>query len=125
MKRRIARVLPLILWCALIFYLSSQQAVSVSTEQAVDTFAHKLAHVIEYCILFLLFVFAFKKDTEGDRILWIGIIFVTLYGISDEIHQSFVPTRGPRATDVLFDTLGGILGYLIIKIKTVIHQKKQ
>jgi VanZ family protein len=116
MNSRVLRIVPLIFWCSLIFYLSSQTAVSVSAEQSVDTFAHKLAHVIEYAILFGLFVFGLSKTFKLNTVLIMGIIFVALYGISDEIHQSFVPTRGPRATDVLFDTLGGLIGYIFIKL---------
>jgi len=96
--------------------MSSQQAVSISSEQAIDTFAHKLAHVIEYCILYLLFVFVFIDRRQDKKVLFGGILFVALYGISDEIHQSFVPTRGPRATDVLFDILGGLIGYIIVAL---------
>jgi VanZ family protein len=33
-----------------------------------------------------------------------------LYGLSDELHQSFVPDRTGRLDDVLTDMLGAIVG---------------
>jgi VanZ family protein len=60
-----------------------------------------------------VFVIAFLKNTEDRKTLVTGVLFVIMYGISDEIHQSFVPTRNPKFTDVLFDTIGGIIGFLL------------
>ena len=36
-----------------------------------------------------------------------------LYAISDEIHQIFVPGRAGRWYDVLIDTTGAYLGYIM------------
>lgn len=115
MHTNVARVIPLVLWCALIFYLSSQPSVSVSDERYIDVFIHKLAHVIEYCVLYLLFIYAFANKMNRNKVLAGGILFAFLYGISDEIHQSFVPTRSPRATDVVIDTVGAVIGYGMLK----------
>jgi VanZ family protein len=38
-----------------------------------------------------------------------AIGFCALYGITDEWHQSFVPTRTAEARDVISDTLGATL----------------
>ncbi|MGQ9583297.1 MAG: VanZ family protein [Thermoplasmatota archaeon] len=50
----------------------------------------------------------------GSRELWIAFclaaLFILLYALSDEIHQSFVPGREASALDLLIDTLGGSLG---------------
>ena len=45
------------------------------------------------------------------------IVFGTLYGVSDEVHQLFVPGRGAMVKDVLIDSAGAIVGvglYLVI-----------
>ena len=34
----------------------------------------------------------------------------TLYGLSDELHQRFVPGRTPDLLDVVADALGGVAG---------------
>ena len=36
------------------------------------------------------------------------------YAISDEIHQSFTPGRGPKITDVFIDSLGVFFGIIVI-----------
>jgi VanZ family protein len=33
--------------------------------------------------------------------------------MSDEIHQIFVPGRGPLVTDVLIDSVAGVLGIVL------------
>jgi len=48
------------------------------------------------------------------------VLIGTLYGISDEIHQFFVPFRSPSATDLLADFLGLILAqFLFFSYKNV------
>ncbi len=51
---------------------------------------------------------AFFQDMHGCGRL-IGAI---LYGVSDEIHQMFVPTRTASPGDILMDTLGAGVGLL-------------
>ncbi len=41
-----------------------------------------------------------------------GAVFCSLYGLSDEWHQSFVAGRESSALDWLADTLGGLCGGL-------------
>ena len=42
--------------------------------------------------------------------LMLAILASFLYGISDEIHQAFVPMRSCDVFDALFDLLGAVLG---------------
>lgn len=74
----------------------------------------KTAHVVEYAILYWLTWRAVNQDKKTIEYLW-PLIFVVLYAISDEVHQSFVPGRHARAYDVGFDTLGASLIILGIK----------
>jgi VanZ family protein len=43
-------------------------------------------------------------------IMPLSIISASLYGVSDEIHQSFVPYRHGSFTDVIADILGAVCG---------------
>lgn len=45
-------------------------------------------------------------------------LFILLYAIVDEYHQSFIPGRGASFKDVCIDTLGGISGILVVKMTT-------
>lgn len=43
-----------------------------------------------------------------------GIVFASLYGITDEFHQSFVAMRTPSVEDWIADTAGAALAVLLI-----------
>lgn len=45
------------------------------------------------------------------------------YAISDEIHQYFVPGRGPSIIDVGIDSLGVILGIFLIIILIIFNER--
>ena len=47
----------------------------------------------------------------------LAILFVFLYACTDEFHQLFIEGRSGRFRDVLIDTAGGFLCYIIILIK--------
>jgi VanZ family protein len=75
----------------------------------------KLGHWSEYFILALLLMRALNREFAGysamRRIIW-SVVLAVLYAISDELHQSFVPSRDARALDVLIDAIGAICGTL-------------
>ena len=48
--------------------------------------------------------------------LWIPIIFSVIYGVSDEIHQSFVPSRYTTVEDVIVNTIGCVVGVLVFSV---------
>lgn len=69
----------------------------------------KTAHAITYAGLGVLALRACAggrwRDVNGRSVLS-AVAIATLYGITDEWHQSFVPRRSPEAADVVFDALG-------------------
>ena len=128
-KFKVLSVILLIFWCLLIFYFSNQPG-SVSNVssgiivnfirkiipgnyQIITFIVRKLAHVSIYFILYLLTYNCFKKF----NIKKYAIYFCLLYAVSDEIHQLFILNRSCELRDVLIDTTGILLAYLIIKIK--------
>ena len=80
----------------------------------------KTAHVVEYAILSMLLWRALRKPQKGQWGLWnrgaaLGAIaLAVLYAITDELHQSFVPSRQGQITDVLIDSFGAALGLLTV-----------
>jgi len=46
-------------------------------------------------------------------LLLLAACLATLYGISDEWHQSYTPGRCPSAQDVLIDAAGALLGVFV------------
>lgn len=76
-----------------------------------DFVIRKIAHVTEYCLLSLLVSrsLAITQQTlNKPRAL--ATMITSVYALSDEFHQSFVPSRGATYTDVLWDTLGASIG---------------
>jgi len=94
----------------LIFFLSSQPAPeAVKTVPIVSGI--KIVHIVEYAILCSLFLFSLSKTCKID-ILHICIIAATLtivFGISDEVHQLFVPGRSGKLIDVFTDAIAAFI----------------
>jgi VanZ family protein len=83
-------------------------------------FAHaivrKLGHFSEYAVLALLAARAFNTSAVTAlrrNWFWVSLGLVVLYALSDEYHQSFVPTRGPSVYDSLIDMAGGLTALLL------------
>jgi VanZ family protein len=73
----------------------------------------KLLHFVCYAILGILFFRAFqtRRLRQSRKLLILfSILCATLYGISDEIHQYFVPLREASFSDVIANTLGSVFG---------------
>ena len=102
--------LPLIIYC-LIIYIQSDHP---SPEEIPSwTYLDKILHFGAYGLMGILFFRAYEtlplRNNKGLLIL-ISIGSATLYGISDEIHQYFVPFREAEIMDVVANTMGSICG---------------
>lgn len=111
--------LPTVLFMIVIFYLSSKQRVSISQQDYINFIFFKTLHVIEYSLLYLLIFRSLnslniKAFTLKKKLVY-AIIVSLLYAISDEIHQTFVPTREGTLRDVFIDILGIAIMYTLIK----------
>lgn len=90
----------------------------------IEAVIRKLAHFTEYFLLgasLCLFFLTFRWKKPYYLILPGGV--TALYAISDEIHQAFVPGRGPSVADVLLDTFGGLCGAILILLILYIWQR--
>lgn len=106
--KNLARYVPVALWCGVIFFLSSLQTIPSPKDTILNFVLKKIAHVSVYAILYWLTFRATNKSQKQPHYLG-SLLFVILYAISDEIHQSFISGRHARAYDVGFDTLGAFL----------------
>jgi VanZ family protein len=73
----------------------------------------KLLHTGGYGLLGLLYYRAYRSRwpvASGRSLARFSVLSAALFGLSDEIHQSFVPFRTADAWDVLADALGAALG---------------
>ena len=100
------RWLPPLIWMALIFYGSSRQRIQVADQFWLNFLFFKTLHLLEYGILFLLWHLPlYNRGYSSKLAAFLSIV----YGISDEIHQKFVPTRTGRLRDVFIDALGVLI----------------
>lgn len=85
----------------------------------------KLAHFTEFtCLgLCLRWLFGMLRQKPLEYTLFSLLCGIAAAGI-DETIQCFVPLRGPSIKDVGIDTLGVILGIVIISLIYVIKNKK-
>lgn len=81
--------------------------------EKVDHPVRKAAHATEYAVLGFLLLGSFYDSTKKR---WISIMmpwaFGTMYAVSDEIHQLFVPGRSCQVSDMALDSCGVIAGVL-------------
>ncbi|WP_099190610.1 VanZ family protein [Tepidibacter mesophilus] len=126
-----------ILWMALIFNLSSQVAqesnklskgvtkivietvekVAPKADFDIKKFNHivrKNAHFFAYLALGIFVINAIRRrKIYGYKSIGLAILICVLYAISDEVHQMFVPGRGPQIKDVWIDSAGACVGILV------------
>jgi len=82
-------------------------------------FGDKIVHVFLY---FLLMIFTYISFSEQkivdfkDKVLISSFLFSVLYGITDEIHQYFIPNRLCDIYDILSDTAGAVTGVVAVMI---------
>lgn len=131
--------LPVVLWAAVIISASGDsKSVQRSSRiieplvrwlfpNASDETVHtavfvgrKWAHVTEYAILALL-VWRARRGTKQSplagwlgRDAWIAWAVATVFAMTDELHQTFVPGRQGSIWDVLIDSIGAAGGLFVL-----------
>jgi VanZ family protein len=114
--------IPAILVAAGIWFLSSQSILpKPGGLLGFDKFQHLLAYFVLACTVGL-WPPRQKWQRSGVAMLLLVAAVSSVYGIIDEIHQSFVPGRDCNVRDWLVDTLGAILGAWAMKFAA--HKKK-
>lgn len=86
-----------------------------------------MIHFTAYALLGALFLRAFNTTRIKHHlklIIMLSVLLSSLYGISDEIHQSFVPFRIADYRDVLADIFGSIVGVYIFYLITIGKKSK-
>jgi len=111
-------------WMALIFFLSSQEKLPTTAGMPPDI-AAIAGHFVAYSVLAIFIRVAIGGLQPGRRADVIAIALATLYGISDEFHQSFVPGRDSSVFDVAIDLLGASAGVIALNLILAVTQIRQ
>ena len=105
---------PVALYAGVIFFLSAQ---SHPEEQLpsflLENVSDKVLHGVEYGILALLCYRAFRwaaGPAVAQQAVVLAIVAASVYGVTDEVHQFFVPFRESSWQDWLADTIGAAIG---------------
>ena len=101
---------PPVLWMAVIFRLSSIPGSRLPSGYST------LGHFVAYAILGALLVLPLRRSLESGQAIAIAVVVASLYGVTDEFHQAFVPMRTPDVTDWGVDTLGAFAGALAMAL---------
>jgi uncharacterized protein YacL len=103
--------------------------ISISTIVMIHFGLRKLGHLTEYAVLGALL----WRALRSVRILRakIPIVFVgawvacTIFAVSDEFHQSLVPSRTSALSDVITDASGALIGLAISWIVAAREKNQQ
>ena len=103
-----------------IFYASSIE--SEPAEPGVPNIKAMIYHVLAF--FFLAFFLSISLvNGKNKKLIILAIVLAILYGVSDELHQFFVPGRHMSLFDVFLDGAGVIFAVMIYFI--VIEARKK
>lgn len=107
MNARMRDAALLLTYCGMIFWLSSLPNL---THPEFIANQDKLHHLAAYALMGWLSWRCFSHVlTDRTMLLIASVAFCSLYGLSDEWHQSFVVGRCADSGDWLADTLGAAM----------------
>lgn len=104
--RRVWLYGPALAWAGLIFWLSHQSRLPEAPG------GDKVAHLLAYAVMGGVFARPLWFDTRRTpgHVFSSAALLAVLYGLSDELHQSFVPGRDASVGDAVADAVGALLG---------------
>ena len=106
--------LPVAAYAAVIFYFSSlPHPEEKLPELLLKEVSDKFLHLIEYAVLAWLCYRGFRRaagPVVARHALILTIVAGSIYGMTDEVHQAFVPFREPSWLDWVADTAGAAIG---------------
>jgi VanZ family protein len=110
------RVLPIIYMIAIwVMSSMSSDAIIELPDSKWDGFIKESLHLVEFGILYLLLALALLTMRELKGTINVILILIScLYGLADEIHQSFVPYRSATVIDLVKDCVGVLVASWIL-----------
>lgn len=116
--------LPVALDAALIFFLSSIPRLPSPPGPFSDKHFHFASYALFATLLVRALASARIRNVTG-RVAVLGILFATLYGATDEIHQMFVPGRTAALDDLAADALGAAAAAGLLLAWAIIRRQRR
>jgi VanZ family protein len=135
---KIISVLLVIVWMVMIFVMSNFPAETSSKQSGVvvevvktvfkvspkqpdlfnnlTTIVRKCGHAFEYFVLGVLLLnmlrqfWPAKHKGEWARYWYLAVVGASIYAVTDEVHQAFVPGRSCELRDIIIDTVAAGVG---------------
>ena len=114
------------------FFVSMLHELTHVDFDVLSLIVRKTAHFMEYMILGISLavnVMDWRKSKGADlsafalwRTAW---LIGTIYAVTDEIHQYFVPERACAVTDMLIDSVGVVVGVGIMMLISGYKEKER
>ena len=104
---------PVWLYVGFIFFGSSISNPPEAIASVLKEFSDKVLHLCEYSLLGALSYRACRHAAGpwvARHAVTVAVAGCALYGLSDEVHQLFVPFRQGDPLDLLADAMGAMLG---------------
>jgi VanZ family protein len=111
--QRAARFLPLVAWMALVTYWSGQGNLPIDQPAVANVlhgFQHRIAHLAAFGLVGLLAWWAFAGV---PRAALLAVLLTSVFGATDEWHQSFTPGRHSGIDDWAWDTACAVIGLFV------------
>ena len=110
MSGRVRHWWPALLWAAAVFFLSSRTVlIEMPSVLGWDKLQHCAAYAVGGAAI------AHALGAPAHRFAWAAALLGSLYGVSDEIHQYFVPGRSSDWRDWVADTVGVLAGVFLFR----------
>ena len=107
--------LIVLVMASIIFYVSS---LSFSGTEGGISYKSYIYHFTAFSYLALFLLISLSKGKYNKLLILIAVFIAIIYGISDEIHQYFVPNRFPSLIDILTNSIGILItGIAYLKSK--------
>lgn len=107
--------IPVLIYATIIFINSSMSPHPLLEESEIPLL-DKALHLLSYAVLGYLLSRAllnYGYNITQRQLFLMAVLLGTLYGISDEVHQYFVPERMAEVADVVFDFFGSAIGAVV------------
>jgi VanZ family protein len=115
---RVVLWICVVAWAGVIFWFSSKPGSQIPGKYS------EIGHLGEYFIFGTLLYWAFRVSGLRQYAMIAAVVIASLYGVTDEFHQRFVPMRTPDPADWGLDTIGATVASTISLAIAMLWQRR-
>ena len=106
-KYRLLSRIALVLWMALILFLSSRSSLPADSPVVawLGQYQDEVGHLGEYAILGMLAYLSLLPSFGRRRAWMLSLAFGVVFALADEAFQSTIPNRTAQVTDIIIDVV--------------------